>query len=178
MLKLLLILGILYGTAESVCKSAEKLTEAERAVLAQHNKLRAQHQDTPALCYGESGDDITFTAQSWSEELVRTQVWAHSAAENYGENLYVAYYNYDSQEDFWVHCTNGWYEEIEWWNNDKVCKSTGHYTQVVWKDTKQLNCGYANSGWVAVTVCQYYPPGNVEGQYDEKVAPLAKGREI
>ena len=43
-------------------------------------------------------------------------------------------------------------------------QKVGHYTQMVWGDTKQVGCGISNSndGWVYL-VCQYYPAGNMRG---------------
>ena len=68
------------------CKT-EALTEEEKFVLDEHNKLRQQHQDTPDLCYAESGEDITFTAQAWAEELAATGMFQHSKGGEYGENI-------------------------------------------------------------------------------------------
>lgn len=57
---------------------------------------------------------------------------------------------------------------------DKACvgklSSTGcgHYTQVVWRKTSELGCGYATckrDGFlVEFWACNYSPPGNVRGQ--------------
>ena len=73
-------------TLKSGCKT-EGLTDWEEFVLEEHNKLRRQHADTPDLCYAESGDDVTFTAQSWAEELAATGMFRHSSGEKYGENI-------------------------------------------------------------------------------------------
>lgn len=41
----------------------------------------------------------------------------------------------------------------------------GHYTQIIWRDTKEVGCGYADrQGTFDVLVCQYNPPGNYPGQ--------------
>jgi pathogenesis-related protein 1 len=41
---------------------------------------------------------------------------------------------------------------------------TGHYTQVVWRKTTHLGCGFANCGSTVVIVCRYNPPGNHIGK--------------
>ncbi|GJP40042.1 hypothetical protein CLOM_g24332 [Closterium sp. NIES-68] len=41
----------------------------------------------------------------------------------------------------------------------------GHYTQVIWNNTKTVGCGKASCGTSAdVWACNYYPPGNYGGQ--------------
>ncbi|NJC87385.1 MAG: SCP-like extracellular [Desulfuromonas sp.] len=44
-------------------------------------------------------------------------------------------------------------------------KMCGHYTQVVWKGSREVGCGYAvcRDG-AQVWVCNYSPPGNFVGQ--------------
>ncbi len=40
----------------------------------------------------------------------------------------------------------------------------GHYTQMIWKDSKELGCGMAICPDKAqIWVCVYYPPGNYVG---------------
>jgi hypothetical protein len=36
----------------------------------------------------------------------------------------------------------------------------GHYSQIVWRATKQVGCGMGNG----IVVCRYTPHGNFEGQ--------------
>ena len=44
-----------------------------------------------------------------------------------------------------------------------------HYTQVVWKDTKEVGCGHKDTVWV----CQYGPGGNMGGEFfDQTSEPL------
>ncbi len=48
----------------------------------------------------------------------------------------------------------------------------GHFTQVVWKDSKEFGLGVAMSNDGAVYVCaNYYPPGNFNNAYSENVFP-------
>jgi len=50
---------------------------------------------------------------------------------------------------------------------------TGHFTQLVWKDTQKVGAGLAYNGdrTKAYVVAQYAPPGNYEGEYEENVLP-------
>ena len=48
---------------------------------------------------------------------------------------------------------------------------TGHFTQVVWKSSKKLGVGAAQApesgAWYIV--CNYFPPGNVRGEFANNV---------
>lgn len=48
-------------------------------------------------------------------------------------------------------------------------KATGHFTQVVWKGSKSFGCGLAIGNNKAFGVCNYYPPGNYLGQFENNV---------
>ena len=51
-------------------------------------------------------------------------------------------------------------------------ENVGHFTQVVWKSSKELGVGKATSrsGRIYV-VANYYPPGNYQGQFAQNVLP-------
>ncbi len=40
----------------------------------------------------------------------------------------------------------------------------GHYTQVVWRNTKELGCARAAAGAWDILVCRYNPAGNMVGE--------------
>ena len=40
----------------------------------------------------------------------------------------------------------------------------GHYTQMVWRDTRAIGCGMATDGEMDYLVCRYDRPGNVMGE--------------
>ena len=40
----------------------------------------------------------------------------------------------------------------------------GHYTQMVWRDTREVGCARLRGGRWDYLVCRYVPPGNVIGQ--------------
>ena len=40
----------------------------------------------------------------------------------------------------------------------------GHYSQIVWKPTVEVGCGFARRTGRDVLVCNYNPPGNVMGE--------------
>lgn len=66
-----------------------------------------------------------------------------------------------------------WYNEI---NNPGYNFSrggyqsgAGHFTQVVWKGSTELGCGYRD-GWVTCRYCNV--AGNMMGDFDDNVLPL------
>ena len=66
---------------------------------------------------------------------------------------------------------NAWASEIEFYDYDSnTCEAgqmCGHYTQVVWADTRKVGCSYRTCDDLGsqVWVCNYYPAGNFNGEY-------------
>lgn len=50
--------------------------------------------------------------------------------------------------------------------------ATGHFTQVIWKNSVSLGVGiaFADGGTKAIVVANYSPPGNFGSQYAAQVA--------
>ena len=66
--------------------------------------------------------------------------------------------------------TNDWYNEVKSHNFKKdFQKNTGHFTQIIWKDTKEVGFGKASRGNTYYVVANYYPPGNFLGKYQDNV---------
>lgn len=69
--------------------------------------------------------------------------------------------------------TLDWYSEIEFYNytNPDTFDDAGHFTQLVWKNSKEIGIGIAVSKLDGDTyiVANYYPPGNYPGKYEENV---------
>lgn len=113
----------------------------------------------------------------WSDELASSaQIWANKQAvllsgtdnapshSGPGENLYRGHH-YSTG----VMAVFSWVVEEKFRFDNKLAGTTGHYTQIVWRDTKSVGGGmatYVNKAGRTQTiwVCQYDPPGNVQGQ--------------
>lgn len=127
------------------------------AALSAHNALRAQHGVPPLSWSGK----LAGVAQSYADKCV----FEHNST-GYGENLAQA-----TDPDVTA-MINDWYSEISAYDFASGTGSgTGHFTQVIWKSTKQVGCGMAMCTDGALLVCNYSPAGNVEGQYVENVPP-------
>lgn len=78
--------------------------------------------------------------------------------------------------------TMQWYNEIEKYDygNPRFVSGTGHFTQLVWKNSKQVGFGFAQSkDGSFYAVANYYPAGNYQGQFKEMVPPLlSSGRAV
>ena len=166
---------------------AEVLEVNEVKILKAHNTLRANHFDAP-LTYSKT---LERSALEWAKHLsVETNCkMVHSSGKskslgNYGENLFWASARVQkskkSTDTKWTitrsaqdiknaRVVQDWYDEIDFYNYEKnSCKKgemCGHYTQVVWKNTKKVGCAAFVCGDKSqVWVCQYSPAGNYVGQ--------------
>lgn len=103
-------------------------------------------------------------AQEWATQLLRENRFEHRRNNLYGENLAWAGGQQLSPE----RVVTMWAEEVKDYNyatnSCKPGKMCGHYTQVVWRNTKQVGCGMARGNGKEIWVCNYNPPGNFVGQ--------------
>jgi len=146
--------------------SAEGASVAEReTILSLHNSYRAQHC-TPALSWSA---ELAASAQQWADKC-----WiGHDKKRGHiGENL--AWGGDRSASS----AVDAWYKEVDDYNYGKpgFAASTAHFTQMVWKGTKQIGCGVSKCylGTVRLWVCRYGPTGNWAGQYPQNVPKRCK----
>ena len=69
---------------------------------------------------------------------------------------------------------NEWYNEsIKYnFNNHKFQKGTGHFTQMIWKDTKEVGFGFEVKDNIIYIVAYYYPAGNIFNEFEKNVFKL------
>lgn len=131
-----------------VNSKASRCPDAQAALQA-HNAARARRGASPLTW----DDDIAKVAQAWSDR----GVFKHSTS-RYGENLAMGTSNCKQAVDLWVD------EERLWRPGMGFTMDTGHFTQVVWKNTRRVGCGFAKG----IVTCNYDPPGN-GGNYGANV---------
>jgi hypothetical protein len=67
-------------------------------------------------------------------------------------------------------------------NKPGFSASTGHFTQVVWKGSRSVGCGWKRcSGGKGkaqgiYVVCQYSPAGNYLGEFEKNVGKQTQGK--
>lgn len=141
--------------------------------LKAHNAYRKKHGVEPLTI----NPDLCFYSQEWADYLASNNVFDHSNCEwngnVVGENIAMC----SGQEMTGKFITDMWYNEI----NDYDFKApgftggTGHFTQVVWKGSKQLGIGVAKAkDGTYYGVANYYPPGNDVDSFPENVFPVRK----
>uniref|UniRef100_A0A7N6A8F1 SCP domain-containing protein n=1 Tax=Anabas testudineus TaxID=64144 RepID=A0A7N6A8F1_ANATE len=140
----------------------------QQEFLKTHNDYRAKH-GTPAL---ELNSELTAAAQTWADHLLATGTLEHSDTKD-GENVFTSW---SSAPLKLTEAVDSWYEEIKDynWNSSGFRGNTGHFTQVVWKDSKELGVGVATDGNRVFVVGQYRPAGNMNmpGYFEKNVLPL------
>ncbi|MBZ5708572.1 CAP domain-containing protein [Nannocystis pusilla] len=130
-----------------------------------HNSVRAA-LGIPGLTWSPA---VAQFAQAWADELeAQGCVMKHRPddgpdAQQYGENIFKSWGYPPRAEDVvakWVA------EEADYDDETNTCSGVcGHYTQVVWRDSRRLGCGMAVCGDQEVWICNYDPPGNITGEW-------------
>jgi hypothetical protein len=137
-------------------------------LLAAQNMERAAI-GVPRLAWNEG---LAAEAKGWAEELAATGRFEHSpdeaGKEPEGENLWAGTpraYSPEAMIDLWV-AEKKDYRAGVFPNNSKSgdVERVGHYTQLIWRDTRQVGCATAVGRDEEFLVCRYSTAGNVYGE--------------
>lgn len=138
---------------------------SSRIALDAHNKLRSAH-NVPVLIWS---NDLSRSAQIWAKKLAKEGRLKHDNLDGIGENVFMSSQGFDSAAE---EAIKNWYSEAEKYDFRKggYQPGTGHFTQIVWKDTKELGMARAksNNGSVYV-VARYRPAGNILSAFNANV---------
>ncbi|SNX82593.1 related to PRY1 - strong similarity to the plant PR-1 class of pathogen related proteins [Melanopsichium pennsylvanicum] len=157
------------SSTSSAGSSTSNLSSFEQTILSIHNADRAKHS-AAALTWSST---LTSAAAQWASGCK----WAHTPNNPYGQNIAAGTSSTFGAAD----SANMWYDEVKLYNfsSGTYSDATGHFTQMVWKATKQVGCaiqectaqqmGLASSGTSRFVVCNYDPPGNVIGSFLQNV---------
>jgi pathogenesis-related protein 1 len=140
--------------------SAAGETPLARDFLAAHNAARAK-VGAPKLVWS---DRLAAIAQEWADHLASVGGFEHRPKSKYGENLF----EMRGGKSTAAEVVEKWMSEAANFDyKSNRCRKgamCGHYTQVVWRNTKEVGCAVAGKGTREVWVCDYDPPGNYVGR--------------
>ena len=163
--------------ALAVASSAGALaqnTQAERAWLQEHNAARSDFGSPPLRWSAR----LAREAQTWAESLAVRNTLIHSRLQERGEageNLWMGSRGYftpsrmiasfvDERADF----VPGRFPQV---SRTGRWSDVGHYTQIVWPQTREVGCAMASGPQFDTLVCRYWPAGNRIG---ETIRPASK----
>ena len=138
-----------------------------QTVLNVHNRERAALGVAPLAW----DDRLAGEAQLYARQMARTNIFAHSRADGRrgaGENLWMGsrlLYGYDVMMDGFVQERHafrsaGRFPDV---STTGRWQDVGHYSQMVWRGTRQIGCTLGEGVQFDYLVCRYYPAGNMWG---------------
>lgn len=136
------------------------------AVVEAHNAHRAKHCAQPLTW----SPKLAAVAQDWANSLkAQGCKFGHKPRNTFGENLAAGSTGILDGKAV----TDMWYDEVKLYKfpNGGFSMETGHFTQVVWRQTTQIGCGVTSCNGMDIWVCEYDPPGNVQTLYRQNVLP-------
>ncbi|VVC38433.1 Hypothetical protein CINCED_3A010766 [Cinara cedri] len=128
-----------------------------------HNKYRLKH-GVGALVLSNK---LSNNAMKWAKKMLQENKMYHQSNSLFGENLYTATgMQVTAEMPFFA-----WYNEGKNYDYSKEPSnlSAGHFTQCVWKNTKSMGIAIVKNKSKTFVAAEYYPPGNVIGQFRSNV---------
>ncbi|XP_011636885.1 uncharacterized protein LOC105427045 isoform X2 [Pogonomyrmex barbatus] len=135
-----------------------------------HNFYRSRHGAPPLRL----SKQLCKTSQDWANILAARGRLEHRANIDYGENLYCMWSSNPKTIVGGEEPVNEWYAEEaqHQYGKEPTTLKTGHFTQVIWRDSTELGVGMArNRNGEVYVVCNYNPAGNFLGSFTENVLP-------
>lgn len=116
--------------------------------LAQENECKLEHPDFNTYSNGQNLAMLYRSSYDTVDNVEKKLV--ESAMENWGEKeMKISFEAAENEKK-----TNEYFAY-----NLSI---SNHYTQLVWAKTTHVGCAYSQCGHVYVTVCEYFPPGNMK----------------
>jgi Cysteine-rich secretory protein family len=140
-------------------------TQFKTDMLDEHNGARRKY-GVPALNWS---DDLAADAQAYAQTLAKTRRFEHadrpSGKPVQGENLWMGTRTAYAFRDM----AESWLEEVEDFQSGafpNVSRTgswhdVGHFTQMIWGETRAVGCAIAANADNEILVCRYFPAGNV-----------------
>ena len=148
--------------APAVKPAASRMSAQDiKGITAYHNKVRADVGVGPL----QWSQGLANYAQEWTDSLASTICgMKHRTDGLYGENLFQGTAGAFTAVDG----AKAWESEKKAFQGSALTRSNalavGHYTQMVWRDTRMLGCGESVCDTTLIVACNYDPPGNILGR--------------
>jgi len=182
--------GLSSSCSRNLVSNFRGLSEAgKRIILDRHNKLRSrvaqgQEPNQPSASNMRKlvwNDELAVIAQRWADQCTFEHDPERSKLDrtSVGQNLAIFYNSRkfswaEIESSYLAQSVQNWYDEVtkpgfSRWNIKpfQFSSGTGHYTQVVWAETREVGCGlvyYFDGSWyTTLVVCNYAVAGNMAG---------------
>ena len=140
--KIILSILIAFISCNNLRKTAEWNFETfQKELVARHNEYRKKHAASSLTIL----KDLTILCQKTVDNCKKIGRLHHrdfnlDDGTLVGQNLYFTNSTPTGNE-----VADNWYSDIEYYdyNGDKIEEKTSHFTQMVWKNTKQIGCAVA-----------------------------------
>jgi len=142
-------------------------------LLDRHNGMRAIHCSLWNMVWipniQEAAQRWANTSPSRSDDNPSGIIFDHEPQSDYGENLAWA------PNLTGMQAIDMWYSEMARYNfnspptNADQSRPTGHFSQVVWRNTVIFGMASAQRGAHTLWVARYFPRGNILGQFQNNV---------
>lgn len=152
------------ATAAMLCIAGPAYAQMDPAsiseLLAAHNAYRSP-LGLPPLQWSAT---LAARAQDWANHIAATNSLTHNGA---GQNLVWANgpFSLTQLVNIWgaerPNFTDSTFPAISTTGN---WQDAGHYSQLVWSTTTEVGCATASNPSHFILVCNYNPPGNIEGE--------------
>ncbi len=151
----LILLGLAVLSAAGGYEVPQRIA---RECVGAHNRYRIS-VGSPPLRWNPALAD---RAEQWAQTLIERGEFRPRRDGVFGENLYEVSGGSATPAEV----VAAWMtEERNYHPRTGTCSGRcGHFTQVVWSATERVGCGAARDARREVWVCNYDPPGNLQGE--------------
>ena len=160
------LIFLTWGSYAQTGKAITRDSSFISSILQLHNSCRAELK-LPGLTWSPA---LAEDAAKWAKHLAKGgDKGEHdlSIRGKEGENLWwgtAGAYSYGEMVGYWINEKGAFV-----YGTFPDCSTSrsaivGHYTQIIWKETKSVGCALSGNGKTDFLVCRYSPPGNVIGE--------------
>ncbi len=162
----LFLIPLIFNAKINAQESLKMTEELKKEFIEEHNQWR-KDVGVPPLEWSEK---LAQYASEWGMEIgkkcdMKHRPYSGKWEQLYGENIYWTSAPSVATKDV----VDAWGSEIKYYKKPKPIDDDfvkyGHYTQVVWKDTKKVGCAIIKcKKGGTIVICNYDPSGNWDGQ--------------